>query len=371
MSNDYVKHFSMADGIYLLSHSVGRMPRKTQQLACDNFFGAWQQSKAEPWTSWLDSIQRFRAALALLFNAQAEEFCPQTNLTSGLAKIISGLVCTPTKRVILASENDFPSIGFLLKQSERLGFEIRWLPKNSPLLDLNTWDQALAEEVCAVFISHVHYNTNTQVPVAGICEMAKQRDIFSIVDIAQSGGILPIDFSQWPADVVLGSCVKWLCGGPGAGFLWAGSERSKTLNPTDVGWFSHRDPFEFDIRNFEYADSANRYWGGTPSVLPYEVARHSIELIIAIGVSTIYQHNRALQDILLTAIEPQALVTPQNAACRGGTLVLDPQHRAAVENKLRHHKVQFDARASGIRLSPHIYNSESDMSLVAECFRSA
>ena len=50
-----------------------------------------------------------------------------------------------------------------------------------------------------------------------------------------------------PPDFIVGSCVKWLSGGPGAGFLWVGEDVIDRCQPQNVGWFSHEDPFEFDI----------------------------------------------------------------------------------------------------------------------------
>jgi len=220
-----------------------------------------------------------------------------------------------------------------------------------------------------VLISHVHYNTSTRTPVQAIVELARQRQIFSLVDIAQSSGVVPIDLIQWQADVVLGSCVKWLCGGPGAGFLWINPLVVEQFEPVDAGWFSHKTPFEFDIKHFQYADDASRFWGGTPSVVPFAIAANSINTIADIGVEQIAAHNRRLTRKIIDAMDPATLQTPEADLQRGGTLVLKLAHQQEIESRLSNAAVRFDARALGIRLSPHIYNSDSEIEQVIDCLR--
>ena len=107
---------------------------------------------------------------------------------------------------------------------------------------MNIWDGVLTDKTCCVLITHVQSNNSCRLPVKAITELAHQRNIYSIVDIAQSVGIIPIDLQNWQADFVIGSCVKWLCGGPGSGFLWAQEDIADHCEPLDVGWLSHQKP---------------------------------------------------------------------------------------------------------------------------------
>lgn len=81
----------------------------------------------------------------------------------------------------------------------------------------------------------------------------------------------------------------------------------------DLGWFSHEAPFEFDIHDFRYAKGAKRFWGGTPSVLPYMLAVASLQQLRAFGDSQIYQHNQRLgQGILDCALSHELKVVTPN-----------------------------------------------------------
>ena len=359
--------FGREDGVYLLSHSIGKMPKSAVQFANQYFFRIWQEQPVDAWPQWLGAIDAFNNSLAQLFNGAPESFCPQSNLSSGLSKVLGALPPKLGKKVIVCTENDFPSAGFVLQQANKFGFELRMISKAEDVLDLDIWEQALQNDVHTVFITHVHYNTNKRVAVKEICEIARANGISSIVDIAQSAGIVPVDLQDWHADVVVGSCIKWLCGGPGAGFLWIDPEFLDALKPVDVGWFSHRDPFEFDINNFEYAPSSAKFWGGTPSVLPYVVATNSIQTMFEIGIDKIHAHNKMLAKKLLDQIQPQCVVSPTLPDLRGGTTVLKFQNQTKVESALNNANIKFDARQQGIRLSPHIYNNEADIELVLGC----
>ena len=118
---DLASQFSACDSIYLLSHSVGRPPRTVQDELARHFFAPWERGEGDPWPQWLGVIEDFRAALAQLFHSSSDNFCPQTNLSSTLRKIVSALPPQTGRNTILLSEDDFPSIGFVLQQAERLG----------------------------------------------------------------------------------------------------------------------------------------------------------------------------------------------------------------------------------------------------------
>jgi len=364
MSDD---RFIKPEGIYLLSHSIGLAPAGARAQADTEFFDIWKKNTPDAWSFWLSSIDRFRAALGDLFNSPAGNFCPQANLSSALTKIIYGLPRDSGRSTILLTEDAFPSIGFVVDRAKTQGFNVRFIPTQRDASDPNTWDEYLTDDVGLALITHVHSNTSLRLPVGDIAALARERGIVSIVDIAQSAGIVPIDFADWNADFVIGSCVKWLCGGPGAGYLWVNTDIVEQCQPVDVGWFSHADPFEFDIHHFEYADKAMRFWGGTPSILPFIVARHSVELIRSIGVENIQQHNHTLSRKIANAVDDDALVSPRDGD-RGGTVVLNLGARQPdVAERLATARVHCDSRATGMRLSPHIYNTAEEVDAAIGC----
>ncbi|MFZ9035326.1 MAG: aminotransferase class V-fold PLP-dependent enzyme [Francisellaceae bacterium] len=359
---------STPESIYLLNHSVGLAPENTAIALAKQFFSPWSTADESIWSNWLGGIEKFKAELAQLLNGKPCDFCPQTNLSSGLTKILYSLPFSATKKTILLSEQDFPSMAFVCQMTKRFGFDTRFIPKDEDLNDETTWAHFLDDTIGVVLITHVLSNTSQVLPVQKITSLCQQHKVYSIVDIAQSVGILPIDIDDFNADFILGSSVKWLCGGPGAAFLWVNPKLIDQCQPVDVGWFSHENPFEFDPHRFQYATDASRFWGGTPSIAPFIIAANSIEYINTIGIEAIRRHNLRLTQPIIDRLSDHNLMSPRPEDQRGGTVVIDmKENQPYFIEALNVKNIKFDQRETGIRLSPHIYNSESEVAILLSC----
>ena len=353
---------------YFLSHSVGLQPKTTKDALIEAMLAPWAESPEQAWPHWLQGIDGFSTALAQLINTDTDLICPQVNLSSGYVKLLQALPVDKKRPVILMSERDFPSMVFVAKQAERLGYQLRLLDKSFDVHDTAAWQQAFKQDVSLVLLSHVFSNSGCRLDIESICQLAKQAKVKTVVDVAQSIGVMPIDCQAWGADFILGSCVKWLCGGPGAAFLWLRRDNLNDCNPIDVGWFSHENPFEFDAQDFRYHPSALRFWGGTPSVLPYCLAANSIKTSLTMGIDVIYTHNRNLNKQLWAAVKEEHLISPHCEVRSGGTTIVNmgKEQQHFVE-RLEQANVLFDQRPDGVRLSPHIYNTQEDIDHLISC----
>ena len=85
-----------------------------------------------------------------------------------------------------------------------------------------------------------------------------------LLDAYQAAGALPVDVEALGVDICVGGSVKYLCGGPGAGWLYMRPEVAERLRPAAVGWFGHARPFGFEFGPIEYAEGIARFTGGTP-----------------------------------------------------------------------------------------------------------
>lgn len=353
-------------GPYLLCHSVGCLPRAARGEIDQALFAPWASQGSDGWPDWLAAIQRFRAALANLLNGFTDEFCPQPSVSAGLVSLLSGLPRFKGRDTLLASAHSFPSMGFAMKQCERLNYRLELLPEACDPGDPRTWEASISERVAAVVAMHVHSNTGVIAPVEEICRRARDCGVVSIIDICQSAGVMPLDLKLWNADAVIGSCVKWLCGGPGAAFLWVRRDLISSMEPLSVGWFSHADPFAFDIRDFRYADDAKRFWGGTPSIAPYVIASQGIATIAKITVDNLRRHNRSL--ISLVATTANIAIDMRG---RGGTLCLTCTDVDALAAKLTKAKARYDRRERAVRLSFHVWNTDEEAHMIGSALRTS
>jgi len=357
-------------GPYLLTHSVGCLPRVASDALQSDFLRPWAERGGNAWPDWLQQVEEFRSALAQLFGGTPAEYCPQSNLSSGLAKLLLALPSLASgKHTLLAAEDSFPSLGFVLRQAERHGYTLRLMSRDQSPDDVRSWSEALTPDVRVALVTQVHSNTGRVAPVAEIAKLCAEREILCVADVAQSAGILPMSFPELGVDVVLGSCIKWLCGGPGAGYMWIRSRLIGKLEPFDVGWFSHEDPFEMDIHSFRYANDASRFWGGTPSIAPFVVAAASLRNIRELGVAGIRSHNLRLVQAFKDALSP-AWRARMPGWPIGGTLCTSlGQEFEAVTNALTAAGAQFDCRGDVIRISFHACNAEDDALRVARAWQ--
>jgi kynureninase len=355
-------------GPYALTHSVGCLPIHGAAAIERHYLQPWRHQGGDAWPAWLCAIDEFRESLAALLGGDAADYCPQANLSSGLAKLLPALPRRAGRTVLLAAEDCFPSMAFVLQMARAVGYETRLIPRAQDASSIAPWRDALTSEVAAALVTHVHSNTGIVAPVADIAALCRERGIVCVVDVAQSAGIVPLSISQMAAHVVLGSCVKWLCGGPGAGFMWLDPSFQTQLTPTDVGWFSHEDPFEFDVHSFRYASDARRFWGGTPSVAPYVVATVGLRTLAQIGIEAVRAHNRGLMQVFCAEL-PSSWRDRLDLERIGGTLCLPLGHaHAQVLRSFGANGVRADSRGSIVRLSFHIYNTSAEAATVARCW---
>jgi len=214
---------------------------------------------------------------------------------------------------------------------------------------------------------HVHSNTGLSPCPKSIAETAAQFGVDTIIDVAQSIGILSVTPETWGVDCVIGSSIKWLSGGPGSGFLWLKAKGIQDLRPQDCGWFSHQRPFDFDPENFAPADQAKRFWGGTPSPLSAICATAGLDVILSHGQDRLWAHNRALIALFFELVPQFQFELKGN----GASLCFDMGPEAqTIHAQLSQQKLMCDRRAHRLRISFGISNHESDIEALAKALKS-
>ena len=372
-TKQYESYFHLPEGIYALAHSVGPLPKVSKLALQEHYLAPWETLGGDAWPKWLQSIDDFCASVASLINASADEICPQANLASGFSAYLSALAKLPknkNKRRVLMHQDAFASMGFVVTGlAQAYGLELVLIQDDPNSLD--AWDMELAKgNVLACLFTHVHSNTSIKSDLVQLVKLAKSHSTYALVDIAQSVGVVPVDSKEWGADAIFGSCVKWLCGGPGAGFMFIKASDINELEPDPIGWFSHENPFEFDITHYVPANNAKRFWGGTPSVAPYVSACASINMILEIGVENIAKHNTDLKRRLLNSLPNYVAIKPNEAELsgQGGSLCIGCDDMEKAAEKLNEAGVRYDRRGDIFRLSLHIMNSFDDAEVIARCF---
>ncbi len=346
---------------YFLSHSVGAQP-KTWDRALSRAYGEpWRSEGVNVWTPWFEALDVFKSGLAPIIGAGPGDISPQANVSSGISKILFSLPERKGRNKIVLTEDDFPTVGFALDQGRCLGYELVFLPGGARLADPDAWSRAFESDVQMVVATQVYSNTSVLAPVAEIASRAREAGVYSLVDAAQSAGTVPLRLNDWRPDFAVGTSLKYLCGGTGAAWLWADPETAAIAAPRDVGWFSHAEPFEFDIHHFNYAAGAARFTGGTPSIAPFAGAAAGHEIINAHGVEAIYAHNQQLLSRLFDALPAGSILSMTKPRARGSAALIKVRDYDRAAAGLAEAGVGHDTRKGAVRISVHLYNDESDI----------
>jgi len=174
--------------------------------------------------------------------------------------------------------------------------------------------------------------------------------------------------SELGVDFAVGGSVKWLCGGPGAGWLYVRADLAERLEPALTGWQAHARPFGFEPE-MDYAEGAARFLTGTPNVPALYAATAGYDLIEEIGVDWIREHSMHQTALLVDLLEAAGfdLTGPLEPERRGGTVTVRTPEFAAVHGELAAREILCDFRPdAGLRLGPHYFTTDDELRFAVE-----
>ena len=351
---------------YLVSHSLGAMPRKASDYL-QQFADQWSSRGVRAWyEGWWEIGRETGNLLAPVLGVEKDTISMHQNVTVAQGVIGSCFTFDGPRRKIVMTELEFPSNHYLYEGFRRYGAEIVYVPSSDPIrLDLQRFLDAIDERTALVPISLVLFKSACITDVRAVIEKAHRVGARVAVDAYQAAGTVPMDLAGWQADFAVGGSVKWLCGGPGAGYLYVDPQLAKTLRPAFVGWAAHESPFDFATGEIRYHDAPERFQSGTPNVPSLFSARAGYEIVATIGVPAIRQRSLELTRRLIDGARTAGfrVNTPTDDRERGGSVVIDVGARGqAVADELIRRDVIVDYRPrAGIRVAPHFYNTEAEI----------
>jgi len=305
-----------------------------------------------------------------IMNAPPDTVAMQPNVTSAQAVILSCFNFTDKRNKVVMVDAEFPSLLYLyrswLRDTGRL--EIVKCGKE-PSFPVDKILDAIDENTLLVSISNVFFRSAYLIDAAAVIEKAHQHGAMVVLDIYQALGTVPVDVTRLGVDFGVGGCIKWLCGGPGAGYLYVRPDLMPSLEPRFTGWLAHESPFSFDNRDMRYTSGSYKFLNGTPSVPAFYACQAGLDIINEIGVESIRKRSLEMTSRLMAnaARHGWPVFAPSDDSQRGGTVALNIPDGEAVSNKLLERDFLIDYRPeAGIRISPHFYNTDREIDDLVE-----
>jgi kynureninase len=347
----------LAETTYLISHSLGPMPLEAK-ARLDAYSEAWMKRGIRAWgEGWWELPMTVGDQIARLIGAPPDSTVMHQNVTVASAVVLSCFPFTRERRRIVYGEGEFPSVRYLHQAQAGRGVEVVVVPGEDELVE------TIDERTQLVLLSHVLFKTGRIQDVEPVIARAHQVGAHVLLDSYQSVGAVPLDVAELGVDFATGGSVKWLCGGPGAAWLYVRPDLAERLEPTLVGWQAHADPFAFEPE-IRYAAGAARFLTGTPNVPALYAATAGYDIVEEIGVARIRERSLKLTEHLIGLVEDAGLElsSPRDPDRRGGTVVVHVPDAAAVHAELQRRGILCDFRPDvGIRLGPHFFTTEDEL----------
>lgn len=353
---------------YLINNSLGAMPASVND-ALREYTDLWATEGVVAWDTWLPEVANTAAILEDIIHAPRGSMTMTQNVTNGLQAILSCLEYEAPRNQIVHCAGEFPTVEYLLDTQCKLGAEVMRVGDDPLVFPGDKVLDAISPRTLLVVLSHVLFRTAELVDVRPFVEKAHANGALVVLDAYQSMGSIPFDVSDLNVDFLVGGSVKWLCGGPGAGYLYAHPNLIDRLEPRFAGWFSHARPFGFEAPPIEYAEGIGRFVGGTPNMPAYYQAREGYKIIREVGVTAIREKARHQTQLIMEgALERGYTVnTPRKFEQRGNHVTVDVPDAQAVKDELIRRSFVVDYRpGAGIRIAPHFYTTDDECVAILE-----
>ncbi|HVC87633.1 MAG TPA: aminotransferase class V-fold PLP-dependent enzyme [Gaiellaceae bacterium] len=352
----------LASTTYLINHSLGAMPAEAARRL-ERFAHEWATRGVRAWgEGWWDSVFTTGDLIGGIIGAPPGSTVMHQNVTVAEAVVLSCFDLKPPRNRIVFEAGLFPSVRYVQQAWSRFGAEVVVCDDAEAVID------AVDERTLLVPVSHVLYKTAEIQPVERIVQRAREAGAYVCLDAYQSAGTVPLDVTALGVEFCVGGSVKWLCGGPGAGWLYVRPDLADRLEPAFAGWQGHARPFAFEAE-MAPAPGAARFLTGTPVVAANYAASAGYEIVAEIGVDRIRANSMRQTALLVDLVDAAGfeLTSPRDPAIRGGSVVFWVPDFQAVHAELAAREIICDYRPdAGLRFGPHFFTSDDEIRFAVE-----
>jgi kynureninase len=363
---EYRKHFpALEDCVHFISHSLGCVPAKAADDLAE-FAELWRTKSITAWGDWLPEVDRAAARIAKIISAPDGTVIMHQNVSTVMSVLASCVDFTEKRNKVVYESLMFPTVSYVWQAEKRRGADCVVVPAKNNLVDADAICAAIDERTLFVPIQHVVFATGQIQDVKKIVARAKEVGAHVILDCYQSIGTVPLDVVDLGVSFATGGSVKYVCGGPGAAWLYVRKDLIEQFAPRVTGWFGNEAPFAFTMPEQTYSETVWRYMGGTPAVAALYQARAGQSLIAEIGVRRIREKSLVMTQKCIDWVDElgMTLNSPRPVEVRGGSVVFDFVGSADVCRELNRRKFFCDHRPNaGIRIAPHYYTKPEEVDL--------
>lgn len=291
--------------IYLDGNSLGRLPKRTQEVMRRVVEEQWGDRLIRGWNDgWIHAPTNLGAKIAQLIGAQEEEVlvCEATSIN--LFKLaVAAMRAQPDRSKIISDELNFPSDLYILQGAiDLLGhqYQLDLIPSRDGItIDPGELENMIDEHTALLSLTHVTFKSAYMYDMASSTELAHRAGALTLWDLSHSVGAVSLKLNEWDVDLAVGCTYKYLNGGPGApAFLYVRRDLQEQIQQPLWGWFASRDPFAFDLE-FLPAKDLSRFRVGSPPILSMLAIEPALDITLEAGIDRLRAKSLLLSEYLI------------------------------------------------------------------------
>ncbi len=377
--HDVSVDFPGKEKIYLNNASVSLMPFSSIKAMTD-----FQISYSEIGPDSIESedfikekLVGVRKAVAKIIKCQPEEVILTQSTTDGVNIVANGLLFNSNSNIVIRGmghehhANYFP----WLRLKKKLTLKSLEIDENG-FFELDELQNLVDNNTKLVALSHALYNTGAILPVEEIGEFLEKNNIPFFLDSAQTVGCIgDYDFKKTKCDFMAFNGSKWLCGPMGTGIFYCKKSSSDLLEPMTIGGES---AIVYDKTKLAYKDIPEKFQTGFRNYIGIIGLEESMKYLMRFGLDNIHKKIINLANLLrdeLTRISGITLYGPKDPEKRNSivSFLIEGYEPQYVVEKLEKQKIVITVREifekKILRVSPHFFNSESEILKVVEAIK--
>lgn len=308
--------------------------------------------------------EQTRKALAEFLRVTPEEIIITRNTSESNNLVSNGLDLKTGDEVVVHADNHPSNLNAWKEKAKRFGFTVVTVEQKNPHPGmeyyLDAYARAITPRTKVIACTHLSSTVGDLMPAKALCELAQQRGVMSLLDGAQSFGLLDVDLGEIQPDFYSGSAHKWLCGARECGVLFVNKRAQDRLWPSIYSAYPGAVGFSKTFESFGQRDEATM------------IALHeALAFQTKIGRAAIEQRARALTTQLMDGLAklPGVKVwTSTDPALRVAVVSFLPASLDAkklADTLYAKDRVAVTTRGGqdrpGLRVSPHFYNSPTEV----------
>jgi selenocysteine lyase/cysteine desulfurase len=317
-------------------------------------------------------LTEFRERVGAFIGARGEEIAFLRNTGDGANAVARGLDWAPGDEIVLCA-NEFGSNALPWLALREFGVEIRFVDAPRIRLTPDVLRAAMSPRTRLVTVSWVGFADGYRHDLAALGEVAHAGGALFCVDAIQALGAFPLDVRACGIDALFAGGAKWLMALQGVGLLYVARELRERLAVRWRGWKDVADIWDFLNYEQALAPDASRFEGGTQNFIGILSLDRSIAVLEGAGVPRIAAHVIELTDRLVEGLRGAGaeIETPRGEGISSGIVTFRLPGVDPIETgkRLGAAKIVTTYRASGVRVSPHGYNTLDEIDALVDALR--